>query len=101
MGEESVAAFNEKFGGATVGNTSKIFEINFSDDPWKMSTSVPLVSRENWRLSSEQPFLYLTCDGCGHMGYGLSLEQTASVYEQVLAALREWSIPATPPASSS
>merc|ERR1711957_820457 len=68
---ESVTAFNQKFGGATVGGTSKIFELDYSDDPWKMSASVPLVQRAEWPLSLDQPFLLLTCDGCAHCGSGV------------------------------
>merc|ERR1712048_952290 len=88
----SVAAFNAKFGGAKVGGTARIFELDYSDDPWKMSTSVPIVQRQDWDLSLDDPFMYLTCDGCAHCGSGVSSAQSKAISEQIVDALASWGI---------
>ena len=68
--------FNDRHGGGALGGVDRIFELDYSDDPWKMSTSTSLVTRAAWPLSLYQPFLYLTCDGCAHCGAGLSRDSS-------------------------
>jgi len=87
-----VAAFNAKIGGGTVGGTSRIFEINYSDDPWKMATTVAAVQRQSWPLTIHQPFMLLTCDGCGHCGSGVPENKTEAIMRQTIAALADWGI---------
>mmetsp|Transcript_46200 Transcript_46200/g.147643 ORF Transcript_46200/g.147643 Transcript_46200/m.147643 type:complete len:147 (-) Transcript_46200:49-489(-) len=56
--------------------------------------------RSSWPMLLEtQPFLMLTCDGCGHCGAGVPGARTASIMEQFAAALASWGITA-PPASA-
>jgi hypothetical protein len=92
ISDSSVEAFNAKFGGADLGAASKIFELDYSDDPWKMSSSVPLVQRKGWALSLDEPFLYLTCDGCAHCGAGVPSEKRSAISNQIIEALSSWGI---------
>ena len=87
-----IAAFNAKHGGGKVGGESKIFEIDYSDDPWKMATTSITVERSLWPLSIDQPFMLLTCDGCGHCGSGVPEKKSASIDEQVISYLASWGI---------
>ena len=45
-----------------------------------------------WPLSEEQPFMLLTCDGCGHCGAGVPEAKAASITQQMLDALAGWGI---------
>lgn len=92
ISDASVKAFNAKFGGPTIGGESHIFELDFSDDPWKMSTSVPEVQRTGWSLTLDEPFLYLTCDGCAHCGAGVPADKSAAIAQQKIEALASWGI---------
>jgi len=93
VSDDSVKEFNEKYGGAALGGQSKIFELDFSDDPWASITSTPIVRRQNWPLSLDEPFLYLTCDGCAHCGAGVPSDKLALILEQKLFFLQKWGIP--------
>lgn len=88
----SVAAFNAKFGGGTVGGTSKIFEVDYSDDPWKMATILTTVERQTWPLTLETRFMLLTCDGCAHCGSGVPSAKVSSINTQIVEALVGWGI---------
>ena len=90
--DAKAAAFNARVGGGTLAGTANIFEVDYSDDPWKMATTVRAVQRAEWPLSLEQPFMLLTCDGCGHCGAGVSEAKTASINAQMVDALRGWGI---------
>lgn len=90
--EQKVAAFNAAVGGGTVGGAAHIFEVDYSDDPWKMATTVSAVQRTAWLLDEQQPFMLLTCDGCGHCGAGVPEAKAASITQQMLDALAEWGI---------
>ena len=90
--DAKAAAFNARVGGGTLAGTANIFEVDYSDDPWKMATTDRAVQRAEWPLSLEQPFMLLTCDGCGHCGAGVSEAKTASINAQMVDALRGWGI---------
>lgn len=90
--DAKVAAFNAKVGGGTIGEEAKILEVDYSDDPWKMATSVGVVQRAQWLLSEQQPFMLLTCDGCGHCGAGVPSALSESIERQMADALTEWGI---------
>ena len=93
LSRASVGAFNQKFGGQTLGGTTRIFEIDYSDDPWKMATTVSAVTRQNWPLrGAEQPFMLLTCDGCGHCGAGVPAVKREAITQQAVAYLRRWGV---------
>ena len=92
-----VAAFNEQIGGGDIGKTSRIFEIDYSDDPWKMATTTAAVQRQAWPLTTEQPFMLLTCDGCGHCGAGVPASKRDAIDEQAAAALAAWGITGSGP----
>merc|ERR1712157_704360 len=85
--ENKVKLFNKKHRG-----NSQVFEINFSDDPWKMAASREAVERRNWPLTLEQPAMLLTCDGCGHCGSGVPATKVEAIGNQTLALLRDWGI---------
>ena len=87
--EAKVAAFNARVGGGTLDATARIFEVDYSDDPWKMSSTVSAVQRAEWLLDEQQPFMLLTCDGCGHCGAGVPLKKTDAITEQVVSFLAE------------
>jgi len=98
ISDASVADFNARFGGGAIGGVSNVFELDYSDDPWKMASSASLVARNEWPLTARQPFLYLTCDGCAHCGSGVPRAQLQGVEEQKAAVLREWGV--SPPAAA-
>jgi len=94
ISKESVADFNLRFGAGTLGDETKVFEIDFSDDEWKMVSSMAEVQRSNWPLSLENPFMLLTCDGCGHCGAGAPSAKIKAINEQILSVLKGWGIKA-------
>lgn len=88
----SIASFNMRHGGGSIGNEGRIFEIDYSDDPWKMATTAAVVQRQGWPLTLDQPFMLLTCDGCGHCGAGVDTNKSAAINEQKLSFLARWGI---------
>ena len=88
----SVASFNRDIGGGALNGTTHIFEVDYSDDPWKMATTVAAVQRASWPLTTQRPFMLLTCDGCGHCGAGVPHNKSIAIEEQMVAALSEWGI---------
>jgi len=94
ISDDSVADFNRRFGAGVMGNTTKVFELDFSDDEWKMASSIKEVQRSQWPLSLDNPFMLLTCDGCGHCGAGVSKEKMSAIHEQILSVLKSWGITA-------
>ena len=87
-----IDGFNRRMGGEALGGASRIFEIDFSDDPWKMATTTSLVARQAWVLSAEQPFLLLTCDGCGHCGSGAPKAKAEAIERQAVDYLSQWGL---------
>ena len=87
-----VDAFNRKYGGGTIGGVGRVFVVDYSDDPWKMATSALAVQRRAWALSLEQPFMLLTCDGCGHCGAGVPREKEQAIERQALSYLASWGV---------
>jgi hypothetical protein len=85
-----IADFNHRFGGAEQKNVSRVFTIDFSDDPWKMATTIGIVERQRWALGDEQPFMLLTCDGCSHCGDGAPQSAIDQINEQVKYYLSRW-----------
>ena len=55
------------------------------------------VQRQEWALSLEQPFMLLTCDGCGHCGAGVGVNQSVAIVEQMVSYLTGWGIAARTP----
>jgi len=92
ISKESVAEFNQHFGAGNLGNETKVFELDFSDDQWKMVSSVKEVQRAGWPLSLENPFMLLTCDGCAHCGAGVPATKMAAIDAQILSILKAWGI---------
>lgn len=92
ISEDSVANFNQRFGAGILGNETKVFEIDFSDDQWKMVSSKAEVQRSGWPLSFENPFMLLTCDGCGHCGAGAPKSKVIAIHQQTLSLLKSWGI---------
>lgn len=90
--EARVATFNAKVGGGAVGGVDRIFEVDFSDDPWKMATTAAAVQRASWPLSLGQPFTLATCDGCAHCGAGAPPERLRAIEEQAAGWLEEWGV---------
>jgi len=90
VNDQKVAAFNSLFGGAAQLNVTNVFTVDYSDDPWKMATTVGIVERQSWPLQEKQPFMLLTCDGCGHCGEGAPQDKLASIANQELWYLRQW-----------
>merc|ERR1712217_203567 len=80
ISEEVVDRFNKRFGAGKLGNATLIFELDFSDDQWKMVSSVDEVQRAGWPLTLQDPFMLLTCDGCAHCGAGVSEEKIAAIH---------------------
>ena len=91
----NTAATNAFYGGAQPTNASRIFFSDFSDDPWKMATTSAAVERLAWPLGVEQPFMMLTCDGCGHCGAGVPPNKSAAITEQAVSYLAGWGIAPT------
>jgi len=90
VNDQRIAAFNSLFGGAAQLNVTNVFTIDYSDDPWKMATTTSLVERQSWPLQETQPFMLLTCDGCGHCGGGAPQGKLAGIANQELWYLRQW-----------
>jgi len=88
--EKKIADFNARFGGADQLNITRVFTVDYSDDPWKMATTTGLVERQKWPLGETQPFMLLTCDGCAHCGMGAPADKLRSIGEQELYYLRRW-----------
>jgi len=93
ISRQSVRHFNKKYGGSTVNGRSKIFELDYSDDPWAITSSTSVVQRRQWSLNVDQAFTYLTCDGCGHCGSGVPDDKKQALLEQKLYFLQKWGIP--------
>lgn len=94
ISDDSVAGFNRRFGAGTMGNASKVFELDFSDDQWKMVSSINEVQRSTWSLSLDKPWMLLTCDDCAHCGAGVSDAKISAIHQQILALLKSWGITA-------
>jgi len=90
VNDQRIAAFNSLFGGASQLNVTNVFTVDYSDDPWKMATTASLVERQSWPLQETQPFMLLTCDGCGHCGAGAPQGKLAGIANQELWYLRQW-----------
>jgi hypothetical protein len=91
VGDQQIAAFNSHFGGAEDQyHVPYVFTIDYSDDPWKMATIASLVERQSWPLQDTQPFMLLTCDGCGHCGEGAPQGKLAGIANQELWYLKQW-----------
>jgi len=88
--DQKIVDFNARFGGADQLNVTRVFTVDYSDDPWKMATITSLVEREKWPLGETQPFMLLTCDGCGHCGAGAPADNLKSIEEQELYYLNRW-----------
>jgi len=90
VNDQKIATFNSHFGGAAQLNVTNVFTVDYSDDPWKMATTAGIVERQSWPLQGKQPFMLLTCDGCGHCGEGAPQDKLASIANQELWYLRQW-----------
>ena len=88
----AVDAFNARHGAGTLGGVSRLMVIDYSDDPWKMASTVAAVTRQAWPMSIEQPFMLLTCDGCAHCGAGVPAEKARLITEQIFDALASWGV---------
>lgn len=55
-----------------------------------MATTSSIVERQSWPLGESQPFMLLTCDGCGHCGEGADPEKLKGIEKQELEYLRIW-----------
>jgi len=88
--DQKIATFNSHFGGAAQLNVTNVFTVDYSDDPWKMATTVGIVERQSWPLQEKQPFMLLTCDGCGHCGEGAPQDKLAGIANQELWYLKQW-----------
>lgn len=94
ISDDSVTAFNRRFGSGKMGNASKVFELDFSDDQWKMVSSINEVQRSTWSLSLDKPWMLLTCDDCAHCGAGVSSAKISAIHQQILGLLKSWGITA-------
>lgn len=90
VNDTKISEFNERFGGAEQQNATRVFTIDFSDDPWKMATTTGIIERQKWALGDEQPFMLLTCDGCSHCGDGAPYSKILQINEQVISYLSRW-----------
>jgi len=88
--DQKIVDFNARFGGADQSNVTRVFTVDYSDDPWKMATTTSLVERQAWPLGETQPFMLLTADGCGHCGEGCPTNNLMSIQEQELYYLKRW-----------
>jgi len=100
VNEQKIASFNSVFGGAAQLNVTNVFTVDYSDDPWKMATTVSIIERQSWPLQETQPFMLLTCDGCSHCGAGAPADKLTSIANQELWYLRQWLPPSSSKASS-
>ena len=57
-----------------------------------MATTRSAVQRASMPLTLDQPFMLLTCDGCGHCGSGVPTKQREAIEMQAAAALSLWGI---------
>jgi hypothetical protein len=75
----NTAKFNAKYGGAEPGSgtlkASKIYFLDFSDDPWNRAS----VSKQ---ISADLPYCMTVCDGCGHCGSGVPKNLTKCFDEE-------------------
>jgi hypothetical protein len=76
-------AFNSRHGGASPVNGSQILFLDYSDDPWHTAS----VTKE---LSPQLPFIFTTCDGCGHCGSGVPAKTKAKLALQKEKYLKQW-----------
>ena len=70
------ADFNRRFGGTrprsgSFRDSSHIFFMNWSDDPWQEASATPQTTSGN-EGSHQLHYCMTTCDGCGHCGAGTS-----------------------------
>jgi hypothetical protein len=92
FGDDAIATdlntgkFNAKYGGAEPGSgtlkASKIYFLDFSDDPWNRAS----VSKQ---LSPDLPYCMTTCDGCGHCGSGVPATLT-KCFDEEDKHVEEW-----------
>jgi len=92
ISDASVADFNSRFGAGFLTNETRVFELDFSDDQWKMVSSSTEVQRANWPLTLDDPFMLLTCDGCAHCGAGVSETKIQAIHLQILDVLKGWGV---------
>merc|ERR1712085_34417 len=92
VNDAKIEDFNVKFGGKTQANATKVFIIDYSDDPWKMATTTDIIARQNWPLGETQPWMLLTCDNCGHCGEGAPDKKLLAIEQQELYYLKQWGI---------
>jgi len=91
--DAKVDEFNKRYGGVNFGGQKQIFQIDFSDDPWKMDSNVAIVQRKLWANAMfDQPYSLITCNGCGHCGAGAPKEIRLELHSQMIAYLGSWGI---------
>mmetsp|Transcript_14496 Transcript_14496/g.31427 ORF Transcript_14496/g.31427 Transcript_14496/m.31427 type:complete len:482 (+) Transcript_14496:52-1497(+) len=94
ISDQSVEDFNKKFGGPGLSGETRVFELDFSDDQWKMVSSTQVVQRTEWTLTEDEPFMLLTCDGCAHCGAGAPSAKIEAIDQQILSVLGGWDVKA-------
>jgi len=81
------AVFQTKYGGARpdkVGAT-KIFYLDFSDDPWQRASV-----QGNFSKGLELEYCMTTCDGCGHCGAGVPSNVLSECIDRSVASVGQW-----------